>query len=346
MINLEKEIREQPGTLSKIKENCLDIIRKVAVEAKKRNVRYVYLSARGTSDHACIYAQYLIQTYIGLPCMLGTPSVLTKYDGKLCLKDALVIGVSQSGAAEDVLAVLKRAKECGAMSVGITNTPGSLVAENADYHIYLSVGYEQSIAATKTFTAQLAVMALLCACWNNNETLLADFDRLPGLIQEILDTVPEKIASFVNDFKDFDNGVVLGRGFNYPIALEGALKIMETNKISMRGYPTSDFYHGPFAQLTNKGTAFLIAPEGVMLDDAKAVLAKLRSTPATVVCISDNEGILSDCKYSIKIPAIGNEALSPFLFVIAFQLFALKLCEVKGIDPDKSNVIKKVTVTK
>ena len=346
MINLEKEIREQPVTLAKIKENCLSTIKAVTEEAKKRNVRYIYLSARGTSDHACIYAQYLIQTYIGLPCMLGTPSVLTKYNGKLCLKDALVIGVSQSGAAEDVLAVLKRAKECGAMSVGITNTLGSLVAENADYHIYLGVGYEQSIAATKTFTAQLAVMTLLCACWNNDEALLSDFDRLPGLINEVFDTVPAQIASFVNDFKSLENGVVLGRGFNYPIALEGALKIMETNKISMRGYPTSDFYHGPFAQLTNGGTAFLIAPEGKMYDDAKAVLAKLRTTPTTVVCLSDNEEILKDCKYAIKVPAIGNEALSPYLFVIALQFFALKLCEVKGIDPDKSDVIKKVTVTK
>ena len=346
MINLEKEIRQQTETLAQVSERVLPIIKEAVKEANSRQVKYVYFAARGTSDHACVYAQYLLQTIVGIPCILATPSVLTKYNGKLCLKDALVIGVSQSGAAEDVLAVMSRAKECGAMTIGVTNTEGSLVANAADYHIFLGVGYEQSIAATKTFTAQLAVMTLLAAVWANDESLIKDFANISSKVSELLDTVPAQIESFVKDFGDLKSAVVLGRGYNYPIALEGALKIMETNRVCMRGYAMSDFYHGPFAQLTDGGDAFVIASKGVMYEDSEAVLAKLATTPTRVVVVSDDENLLKGQKYSIKVPDVGNEALSPYMFVIAMQLFALKLTEVKGLDPDKSSVIKKVTVTK
>lgn len=346
MINLEKEIREQPETIKNLKQTALPAIKKAVEEAKARGVKYVYFAARGTSEHACIYAQYLIQTEIGLPCALATPSVLTKYNGKLCLKDALVIGVSQSGAAEDVMAILKRAKECGAMTIGITNTEGSLIAETADNHIYLGVGKENSIAATKTFTAQLAVMTLLCAEWTGSKELSENFDKLPEAVKTLLDTVPAQIEAMINDFKELEGGVVLGRGYNYPIALEGALKIMETNRINVRGYAMSEFYHGPFAQLTDGGNVFLLASDGAMYEDSKAILEKLRTTPSRIVIVSDNPEICNNCRYSIKIPNLGNDILSPYMFVIAMQLFALKLTEVKGIDPDKSEVIKKVTVTK
>lgn len=346
MINLEKEIREQPAHLADIETRIMPVIREIVSEAEGRDVRAVYLAARGTSDHACVYAQYLIQNYVGIPCVLATPSVLTKYNGKLCLKDTLVIGVSQSGAAEDVLAVLERAKKCGAMTVGITNTEGSLVAVNSQYHIFLGVGLEASIAATKTFTAQLAVMTLLCAEWAKSDELKESFRKLPAAVEELLETVPERIESFIGDFKDMTGGVVLGRGYNYPIALEGALKVMETNRLSMRGYPMSDFYHGPFAQLTDGGIAFVLASDGVMYEDSLAMLKKLAETPTTVIVISDRDEPLEGQRYAVKIPNVHDDAISPYLFAIAMQLFALKLTVVKGLDPDKSTVIKKVTVTK
>ncbi len=346
MINLEKEIREQPACLASIEERLSPMIREIVAQAAKRQVKMVYFAARGTSDHACIYGQYLIQNYVGVPCMLATPSVLTKYNGKLDLGDALVIGVSQSGAAEDVLAVLERAKKCGAMTVGITNTEGSLVAVNSEYHLFLGVGNEASIAATKTYTAQLAAMTLLCAEWAGSDELRQAFRKLPEAVEELLSYLPEKIESFISDFKDMRGGVVLGRGYNYPTALEGALKVMETNRLCMNGYPMSDFYHGPFAQLTDGGIAFVLAANGVMYGDALAMLKKLDTTSTVCVVISDRDEPLADRKYALRIPDIGNEALSPYLFAIAMQLFALKLTVVKGLDPDKSTVIKKVTVTK
>ncbi len=345
MINLEKEIREQSETLKNVKETAYPAIKEAVAEAKRRGVKYVYFAARGTSNHACIYAQQLFGNLIGLPCMLSNPSIITKYDGKLCLSDALVIGVSQSGAAEDVMSVIERGKKCGAVTVGITNTLGSRVANAADYHIYLGVGDENSIAATKTFTAQLAVMTLICAEWLESKELFDGVDQLSSKVSELFDTVPAQIEAIIDDFVELDNGIVLGRGYNKPIALEGALKIMETSKISMRGYPMSEFYHGPFAQLTNGGTVFLIAADGTMLEDAKAMLAKLCTTPARIVILSDNDEILAAYKYAIKVPKTCNEVFSPYMFVIAMQFFALRLVERKGIDPDKSDVIKKITVT-
>lgn len=346
MINLEKEIREQPMHLAAIEERLSPMLKRIVSEAVSRNVRMVYFAARGTSDHACIYGQYLLQNYVGIPCMLATPSVLTKYHGKLDLRDALVIGVSQSGAAEDVLAVLERAKQCGAMTVGITNTEGSLVAVNSEFHLFLGVGHEASIAATKTYTAQLAAMTLLCVEWSGSEELRNAFRRLPNAVTELLSYLPEKIESFISDFKDMRGGVVLGRGYNYPTALEGALKIMETNRLCMNGYPMSDFYHGPFAQLTDGGIAFVLAADGVMYDDAMAMLEKLKTTSTVTVVISDRDEPLEGQRYALKLPSLGSDVLSPYLFAIAMQLFALKLTVVKGLDPDRSTVIKKVTVTR
>ncbi len=346
MINLEKEIREQTKTIIATYRSCLPIIKEIVSAAKVKDTNLIYFVARGTSDHACIYAQYLFQTVIGIPCALATPSVITKYKGKLCFKNTLVIGVSQSGAAEDVMAVLNRAKNCGAITVGITNTPGSLVATTADHHIYLGVSEEKCIAATKTFTAQLAVMTAMAAVWADDKEIFAGMEEISDKVAELLNTVPTQIESIINNFIFLDNGVVIGRGYNYSIAREGALKILETNKINMYGYSMSDFYHGPFACLTNGGTVFLIASDGVMYDDSKAILEKLCNTPARVIVLSDNEEILKNCKYAIKVPSVRSEIFSPYMFAITFQIFALKLAEIKGIDPDKSNIIKKITVTK
>ena len=155
MINLEKEIRQQPGVLAGVKEKNISVIKELVAEIKNKKITNVYFAARGTSDHACVYAQYLFGVVMGLQCTLGTPSIFTQYGSEIKFDNTLVVGVSQSGRAEDVNAVLESANKQGMITVSITNNIGSLIANTSKYHLFCSAGDENSIAATKTFTSQL-----------------------------------------------------------------------------------------------------------------------------------------------------------------------------------------------
>ena len=346
MINLEKEIREQPQVLKNIKAENIAVINEIIADVKSANIDNVYFAARGTSDHACIYAQYLFGIYLGLPCALATPSVVSMYNGKLCLKNSLVFGVSQSGRAEDVLSVIRRANENGTITVAVTNNTDSPLAKEAKYHLYCNAGAETSIAATKTFTSQMYLLAVLCGVWAENDELLANLERVPDNIERLLSYVPYQISEEAWKYKDMNSAVVLARGITYPIALEGALKILETNKVKMKGYPISDFWHGPLAQIGQRDVVIVLAAKGVMLEDAKAMIKRLKEIGAVVIVITDDYDLSLSHEIALKIPDIGSDAVSPFLFAVTMQLIALKLTVAKGIDPDASDVLNKVTITK
>ena len=346
MINLEKEIREQPDVLAGIKAANEDTLRALVAKLKEYDPSSAFFAARGTSDHASIYAQYLYGIYLGIPCGLTTPSVLSQYNGKLTFKNSVVFGVSQSGAAEDVLAVINKAKADGCLTVAITNNKDSKLAAAADFHLYCNAGPETSIAATKTFTSQMYVLALLCAMWSENDELMKQLDLIPEKVNELLSYMPAQIEKIVSRYRYMTDAVLVGRGFGYPIALEGALKVLETNRVRMKGYAISDFQHGPMAQIAPGTPVFVIAPAGPVLEDAKNMIKRFQTVGAEIIVVTDAEELKSDDYFTLTIPTTGNDAMTPYLTAITMQLFALKLTEVKGIDPDKSDVLKKVTVTK
>ena len=345
MINLEKEIREQPKVLASLKEKNKQTLESIVTEIKSKKIDNIYFVARGTSDHACIYAQYLFGIVLGVPCTLGVPSVVTQYGSKINFNNSLVIGVSQSGKAEDVNAVLESANKQGITTLAITNYESSLIANTAKYHLYCNANEEKSIAATKTFTAQMYLLALLCAEWSGDSSLADSLISVPKHVEDALNYLPEKIGSSVADLLDYKEAVVLGRGLTYSIALEGALKILETNKMKVKGYPISDFYHGPVAQLHNNDLAIVLAQSGVMENDAIKMIEKLKTVGANIVVISDKDELLLGT-HNIKINKTESEYSIPFVFAIAVQLIALNLVLAKGIDPDKSEVIAKITVNK
>ena len=347
MMNLEKELREQPEVLARVLKTNKEALEKAVADIKSRNdITNVVFAARGTSDHACIYAQYLMQRFIGLPCSLATSSVITKYDGKLNYKNSLVIGVSQSGMAKDVLAVIERANENGAITISITNNLESPLAKTAKYHLFCDAGPEVSIAATKTFTSQMYLMAKLCQLWCGCDKLGEELDMVPGAVKELLDYMPDTVLKLVERYRFLEGGVGVGRGMTYPVALEGALKTMETNRLRMVGYAISDFQHGPLAQLTNRNIAIVLAANGACLDDAKLVLEKLEPTEAEVLLITDSDDFDGKVDHILKLPKLPSDAVSPILFGVTVQLIAMELTKVKGIDPDVSNVLNKITVTK
>lgn len=346
MINLEKEIREQPSVLAGICEKNCETVQKIVDTAKAAGVRGIYFAARGTSDHACIYAQYLFGILCGVPCTLGTPSVFTKYGAHVDLSGMLVIGVSQSGKAEDVIEVIKSAKSDGAITVAITNAEGSPLANEADYHLFCGAGPEVSIAATKTFTSQMYLLAALAVKWCGCEKLLAELKALPEAAQTFLDTMPEQIEGLAKKYSDIPGAVLLGRGISYPIALEGALKMLETNKIKMKGYPISDFHHGPIAQIHKGDLVFVLAPAGKVFDDCTEIIGKLHGVEADVVVLTDDEKAEFDGCTKVLLPNTGSELTSVFMQVMFFQMLACKMTIVRGIDPDVAGVINKVTITK
>lgn len=346
MINLEKEIRQQGTVLAGVGAANSETVKAIAAAAKAHAIDQIVFAARGTSDHAAIYAQYLFHRYTGIPCSLATPSVVTKYGAHMHYEHALVIGISQSGCAQDVLSVLQDAKQSGAITATLTNNPDSPLAHGADFHLYCNAGPERSIAATKTFTSQMYALAMLCEAFCGDAEITEMLRRLPKMTEELMQTVPVQIEKIIARYRYLEDAFVLGRGMAYPIALEGALKILETNKIRVRGYASSDFHHGPMAQLSSKTLAIVLAPAGQTQDDAIEMLEKARTTGAETLVITDDGTLGEKYPLCIVVPSMKNDVAAPFMLAIALQFFALKLTEVKGIDPDQSAVLKKITITK
>ncbi len=347
MINLEKEIRQQPDVLSGVEKANREKITALVAQAKKRGIKNVTIAARGTSDHAAVYGQYLLAITAGIPCGLATPSAVSKYGADIDYSGHLVIGISQSGMAEDVICVIENAKKHGALTASVTNNESSPLAKAVDFSLYCNAGPETSIAATKTFTSQLYIMAMLAAEWGGDAELYAALRKLPEITSDLLCDMPSALEPIAKKYKDLSVASVLGRGLLYPIALEGALKILETNKIKMRGYAVSDFHHGPKAQIGKGDLAIILACNGKTLDDEKEICRELLAVGGDVLVITDQSDDFGSATV-LHVPTSDYrypDAVTAFCCAITLQLLALKLTEVRGIDPDASEVLKKVTVT-
>ncbi len=342
MYFMEKEIREEPQKLLEAYRMNLEKIEYIASEFKLRNIRHVVLAARGSSDHAGVYFKYLMEILVGIPVSLSAPSVITAYHGQLDLSDTMTIGISQSGQAEDVMAVVSRAKAMNALTVSVTNDPGSPLAKMAKYHLDQCAGKEKSVAATKTFTAEMYLLALLVERISQNKKLKEELDDLPRLMDETM-SLDSKITTMAKSFKTIGSCFVIGRGLNDAIALEIALKLQETSYIQAFGYATSDFCHGPFALVEEGSVALLLAPEDETFPDSENITKRLYKAGAMIVALTDDEGL--DVKDKIVLPKSG-EYVKPFLFTMAGQLLALRVSEAKGIDPDHPRNLKKITITK
>ncbi len=340
------EILQQPAVLSGIKEKNGGAFSQIADEYRKNELDSIYFVARGTSDHACIYAQYLFAICGGIPCTLGTPSVVSKYGSEIKFSNSAVIGVSQSGKAEDVLTVIRQANAQGKLTVAVTNDAESPLAKEAKYHLYCNAGEEKSIAATKTFTSQMYILAQLCAEITKNGELCKILDKIPAELGSMFSYMPATVSKIAERYRFLDSAFVLGRGMTYPIALEGALKVLETNRIRMKGNAISDFYHGPLAQVEENALVIVLAARGPVFDDSLAMITRLHEIGAEVLAITDDDQLAKAEKFAVKVPCLGSDFAAPFFMAPVMQLFACCLADVKGLDPNQSKVLKKVTITK
>jgi glucosamine--fructose-6-phosphate aminotransferase (isomerizing) len=343
--HLQREIVEQPEVLRRLLVDERDVIQQVAVAIRDRTPRYVVIAARGTSDNAARYAKYLFGTANRLSVALATPSLFTLYDSPPSLEGALVLGISQSGASPDIVAVIEEGRRQGALTVAVTNEPGSAIAAAAEHTIWLHAGQEESIAATKTYTASLMAMAMLSAALAQDRERLRALEAVPDLVATVVRSAPEVIQA-AERYRYMDSCVVIGRGYNYATAYEIALKLKELTYVLAEPYSSADFQHGPVALVAQGFPVLAIVPESPVASELLGMLRQLQVRGAELVVVSALEGALSLAQTPLATPTGVAEWLSPLVAVVPGQMFALGLTIARGYDPDHPRGLRKVTLTR
>ncbi len=345
-MTLHSEITEQPDRIKSLLFSQRKTVEWIAAEIQKRDIQYVFLAARGTSDNAGRYANYLLGAMNGLPLALATPSLFTYYNQPPKLKNALVIGISQSGKSPDIVSVLEEGKKQGCLTLAITNESNSPLAQTSDFIFDVQAGAERAVAATKTYTAELAAVAMLSAALSGNKKPWTELAKVPAWMKQTL-----KQSGFISKaaqrYRYINQTVVLGRGFNYATAFEWALKMKELTYIIAEPYSSADFAHGPIAMMVSGYPVFAVASKGRVFDSMLAMLTRLRSDlSAELVVISNDKRALSLAQVPLSIPADVPEWLSPLVNILPAQLFAYHLTLAKGYNTEQPRSIRKVTETK
>jgi len=310
-----------------------------------RRPKLIVLAARGTSDNAAPFGRYLLEITTGIPVSLAAPSIYTLYNVAVDFRDALVIGISQSGESTDTNLVLQQARAQGALTIGITNEASSAMASLAEEVFLVRARREKSVAATKTYTGQVLVLYLLAHALGAN-IALDDLRRLPDWAESAL-SLEKSISALSERYRFMEQAVVVGRGLNYANAFEFALKLMETCYVVAERFSSADFLHGPIAMVEPSFPVFLFAPSGVTAPSMREMLDKLRGLKAETVVISDaaNREIGDAATRSIRLPKKLRELYTPIPYIIPAQLFAACLAAQKGLDPDRPRTLTKVTRT-
>jgi glucosamine--fructose-6-phosphate aminotransferase (isomerizing) len=261
------------------------------------------------------------------------------------MADSLVIAISQSGRAADALEVIRSARKQGAPTVAITNFEDSPLAMESEFHLFCGAGEEKSVAATKTFMAQIYLLAQLVAAWSGDESFKKDLAEVPSLLIKTLESA-EQVKNIVNSYRFMNECFVLARGTNYAIALEASLKVQETCYVRARGYAISDFHHGPFAMVGEHMPVIVFAPKGESMKDSREMLEKLRKAGADILVISNDSETLAMGDRSISIADNVNDFITPFINAMIAQIFACNLSVTRGLNPDTPRGLSKVTYTR
>jgi len=342
-----EEIFEQPEALRRTfraeREHALEFRR----FARRRDFRLIVLVARGTSDNAALFGRYLFELTTGIPVSLAAPSIHTLYRARLDLRDALVIGISQSGEGTDINRVLEAARRQGAFTLGITNAPRSAMGALVDEEFRVRAGKQRSVAATKTYTGQLLVLYLLAAALDRgfgSGVTLPAVSELPGRVAQALTLAPQ-MRALAERYRLMRHCVVVGRGVNYANAFELALKLMETCYVIAERFSSADFRHGPIALVEPDFPVMIFMPPGKTFPDLKRLAARLHRLRAETLLISTRGARLPTATSVVRLPAALPELYTPIPLVVPGQLLAAYLAEVKGLDPDNPRQLQIVTQT-
>jgi glucosamine--fructose-6-phosphate aminotransferase (isomerizing) len=342
---LLSEIAEQPAVLERLLTEAAPQVEAIAATVRASNLHHVVIAARGSSDNAARYAQYLFGAHNRLTVTLATPSLMTRYGTPPVMAGALVIGISQSGQSPDLIAVVEEGRRQGCPTLAITNVHGSPLTAVADHTIVLRAGLERSIAATKTYTAQLAALAMLSTAIADKNDWRRELAQLPAFVAAAHSVDREAVLAAAAALKDAGHGVVLGRGFNFATAFEVALKAKELAYVAVEPYSSADFQHGPIALIDTGFAAIVINADGAVSGEVEELLGTIRERGARPVVISNVPSSLALAAAPIPLPADMPEWLSPMAAIVPGQLLAFHLSRLRGFDPDQPRGLKKVTKT-
>jgi len=344
-VTLHDEIAEQPEVAARFIATQAEPIEAIAASLRGRPVRQVMIAARGTSDHAALYAQYVLGIRHRLSVGLGTPSIVSLYGVVPDLTDTLVIGISQSGASPDIVAVLAAARAQGSPTVAITNEPGSALAAAAERTIDLCAGPERAVAATKTYTSELLAIALLSAALADVPADRAALAALPDGLARALELEPE-IERIAADQSGSSRAILIARGYEYATAREWALKLKELARVFADPYSAADFQHGPLALVEPGVPVLAVARGGATAADLVALLGRLREDiDAELMVVSDLPEALAAATWPVALPAGTPEWLGPIVSIVPGQLHAMCLTRARGLDPERPRNLLKVTRT-
>ncbi len=343
-MSLYTEIMEQPGVIGQLLAGQWKTVQTIAAEIRQRPPAYAFLAARGTSDNAGRYANYLWGAHNRLPVALATPSLFTFYEQPPLLSNALVVGVSQSGKSPDIVRVIEEGRAQGCLTLTLTNIPDSPLARAADFVVDLQCGEEKAVAATKTYTAELAAIAMLSVALAQDEARLAELQRAPDWMRQVL-ALDAEIARLAERYRYMERCAVIGRGFNYCTAFEWSLKIKELTYVTAEPYSSADFRHGPIAIVEQGFPMLVVVPGGKVYGDLLDLLKTLRGQGAELVVISDQPEALALAQSPFQLPAGIPEWLTPLIAILPAQLFAYHLTRVKGYNTEAPRSIRKVTET-
>ncbi len=341
---MEREIQEGPKALRRLFAGQWGNLKRAAEAIHDRKPLFVVLAARGTSDNAATYARYLMEKEWGIPVSLAASSVLTLYGRKMDYQRGLVVGVSQSGEGPDVCHLVEKAREQGALTVSLTNNPKSRLAKSAQFSIDLMAGLEKSVAATKTYTAELGALYGLVLCASQGIKAQKETARLSQTAEKGC-SLSRQIWKVPADFLRLSSCVVVGRGLHYGLALEGALKLKECDQVMAQAYSTADFHHGPKTLVGRHFPAILLVPPGPTLEGSLELLKELNSREAQVMVLSPLAKALKQAKIPVETPHVP-EDLSPLGMAPLLQTLALAVATAKGLNPDQPPFLTKITKTK
>jgi glucosamine--fructose-6-phosphate aminotransferase (isomerizing) len=304
--------------------------------------RHVLFAGRGTSDNAAQYGRYLIEIAARMRAALAAPSIATRYKTELDLSDTVFITVSQSGRTDEMLETQQWAASRNARTIAITNDAASPLATEADLAMVTMAGEERAVPATKTYTSQLAAIAVLAASLGPGGSPLGqDLSQVPDTLTELLDR--HGIDEAVGLLATASSWITVSRGLTYPTALEAALKLEETCLRPVRALSYADLRHGPSAFLDSKTAAVVIAPpDGPLLDGLTRQARDLRSTGVAVVGIGGDDDFRATCNFARPGPRL-SELLAPLGLILPAQLIAETMARHLGLDPDRPRGLTKVT---
>jgi glucosamine--fructose-6-phosphate aminotransferase (isomerizing) len=345
MSRMLEEIRQQPEALERTLLGEARRAESLKRLLEKNRPRLIVLAARGTSDNAALFGRYLLEISTGIPVSLAAPSISTLYGAKVDYRGTLLVALSQSGESTDTNLVLERAREQGALTLGITNERGSTLARLAEHVFLLRARKEKSVAATKTYTGQMLLLYLLAYALGG-AVKLDRLRRIPDAAAAALRLEPE-IAGLSERYRYMRYAAVVGRGLNYANAFEFGLKLMETCYVVAERFSSADFMHGPIALIEPSFPVFAFAPPGVTWPSIRDTLTRLQGLRAEIVAITDsgNREAAGCATRLIELPRRVPETLTPIPYIVPAQLFAASLAAWKGVDPDRPRTLSKITLT-